>query len=1469
MYKFVFYNNYQISIMKKSIFLFISFLAFACILRAQKPISSSSFSGLKVPAYCASGDTNRTPIVFQAKLSGFTASAKYKYYVSYIAIKDTSNSAITGVGNDLLFKANGNIAYIKSPDFTSGNHDTLTVSAGGVFTGWFGSLNTNDARFTPGKYVYPMIVMQEVKSGSPPIQKFYLKDSIKVLGYAAIAGGNNGSAIYGNSFATDKNIVILYDDTTGTTNRPVAISLLENDGNSITDMSYFYRAKVSGNSGAWGNIIPNAFPNGVKRIEARSASTGNVSYYHKEQDATWGGDSTINQRFGHRPIYIKSDYAPLIAPEIQFSRILTNVNEASTVVKVVVSRKYGNADTSRASISLLSSSAIRGLDFNIDTTKKLKFKPYGIITDTVYVSILSDNVVESTESINIKLVKPVNGNIGSNNTHTVQIYDPSKPINNIFFSGIKIPTVCASGDTTRTPFFFQAKINGFMPLSKYKYYITYISISDTSSNSYFGAGSDLLMKANGNVAYISTPSFAPGNHDTLTIDIGGEYIGWFGALTTNDSRFTAGKYVYPMLVMQELDSVLKPTLKYYLTDSIKVLTYNKTAGSNNGTAIYGNSFATNKNIVALYDDVIGSTRRPISITYLENDGNTIAKMPNFYSTKVNAVSSAWGTIIPNTLTNGIKRIEVKDPKATFGFVYANIENDATWGSDSTVNPHGGSKPIYIKSDYAPLVQPDIQFTTNVTNVTEANTTIRLSVKRRFGNKDTTKVSFYVVSGNATPGSDYTINTSKTLVFKPYGDLTDTSTITLNILDDNVSELAENVAIKLLTPINGSIGAQSTNTVNIIDNDIPTIFFDKPGITISEAAGSVKFKVKMNTGASNATNVTLHVKYKSDSTLVPQEFKLGSNNKDTIFTFSGGKLKDSIDLKLNVINDNLAEDRNDTIIFVLRNPTSPATIAKDSLYTLVITDDDAPPVYSFSKKAISVKENGGSVKLRINLSGRNKNQSDIALKFIAASSSATESKDLTFNPTTQIFNIQTTDPDSIIVPITILNDNVHELTEIGVFILTPFANAKIGKPDTIRITILDDDAVEYTIKKVTTSKLSSGVADSLNVKCKLRGVVYGVNLQPSGTPNGFLFTLIDATGGIQVINSTGNKGYTVTEGDSIYVIGTIGQSAGMIQLQNIDSLIKLASGRTLKKPVATSVLDETTESKLIRLNVLKLANISQWPSSPMAANTVAKVKLVNQTDSFTLYIDSETDIDGTPAPTGFINVIGLGGQADNTSPFTSSYHIAPRKLTDILVNTVATFRFTTAGTRTPENRDSTNGFVVTGLNLNGPEQITIEIIGGTATRNVDYQMNSTSRTYNLTPAQPSAIVKVKLIDDAITEQPETIIWAIRGNQYGTIIGTDSIHTDTLIDDESVSIKMNKLAMETKIFPNPTKNVLNITAPAMITAITIVDINGKVILSVSNINAMDTLVNTENFAKGIYTITIMTDKGTISKSFSKIE
>ena len=74
----------------------------------------------------------------------------------------------------------------------------------------------------------------------------------------------------------------------------------------------------------------------------------------------------------------------------------------------------------------------------------------------------------------------------------------------------------------------------------------------------------------------------------------------------------------------------------------------------------------------------------------------------------------------------------------------------------------------------------------------------------------------------------------------------------------------------------------------------------------------------------------------------------------------------------------------------------------------------------------------------------------------------------------------------------------------------------------------------------------------------------------------------------------------------------------------DSIYVLNSGNALPAASVETTLDETTESELIQLIGFTLADATQWP----AAGSSANVDITNGTDTMTMRIDSDTDIDGS-------------------------------------------------------------------------------------------------------------------------------------------------------------------------------------------------------------------------------------------------
>jgi hypothetical protein len=167
-------------------------------------------------------------------------------------------------------------------------------------------------------------------------------------------------------------------------------------------------------------------------------------------------------------------------------------------------------------------------------------------------------------------------------------------------------------------------------------------------------------------------------------------------------------------------------------------------------------------------------------------------------------------------------------------------------------------------------------------------------------------------------------------------------------------------------------------------------------------------------------------------------------------------------------------------------------------------------------------------------------------------------------------------------------------------------------------------------------------------------------------NGLQFTLFD-NGGIGIFNPNNTVGYTVNEGDSVRVRGTINQFNGLTQI-NIDTLVLINSGNTIPSPRLVTSLGEDTESELIELEKLIINEIVSSTATGSSyklrnydgvvqAFELRVVNITNVDDSITLSVDDT-----------LCNVVGIGGQFDSSLPYTSFYQIIPRFYTDLNVNT---------------------------------------------------------------------------------------------------------------------------------------------------------------------------------------------------------
>lgn len=203
---------------------------------------------------------------------------------------------------------------------------------------------------------------------------------------------------------------------------------------------------------------------------------------------------------------------------------------------------------------------------------------------------------------------------------------------------------------------------------------------------------------------------------------------------------------------------------------------------------------------------------------------------------------------------------------------------------------------------------------------------------------------------------------------------------------------------------------------------------------------------------------------------------------------------------------------------------------------------------------------------------------------------------------------------------------------------------------------------YSIAQVT-GENSNGVADSVDVYCELTAYVYGVNTRASAT--GLQFTLIDGSNsaGINVFNLTDDFGYSVMEGDQIKIKGYIDQFNGLTEII-AQGISLVSSGNSLVSPQVVVKPDESTESRLIQIKNLHLADNTQWTTGQGAGFNVQVVSDDHPLDTIVVRIDNDVDLFNQPVPPQPFNLTGIGGQFDPTSPYLSDYQIAPRYIPDV-------------------------------------------------------------------------------------------------------------------------------------------------------------------------------------------------------------
>jgi hypothetical protein len=244
----------------------------------------------------------------------------------------------------------------------------------------------------------------------------------------------------------------------------------------------------------------------------------------------------------------------------------------------------------------------------------------------------------------------------------------------------RVIKVQSSSELSRLPFFALLHLYGLEPEATYQYRNT------------MGANAAMIVPRESVFGY----AFPPFPLATFKTNSRGEYLGWFAneiVGQTPSSQF--------LMQLQLNAGGVDTTIEMPIGD-VALLGISPPQGLRFqiGTGLIGvlptviDTLSTRSKIVLLYDTE-DSTARPLSSAVVEPDGiNAInTSRPQFYTDSVESRNGRFGTIIPNSLPNGIRRIEIYDLQ---GRLRASATStNGIWNGISSINPSTGATPLTL------------------------------------------------------------------------------------------------------------------------------------------------------------------------------------------------------------------------------------------------------------------------------------------------------------------------------------------------------------------------------------------------------------------------------------------------------------------------------------------------------------------------------------------------------------------------------------------------------------------------------------------------------------------------------------------------------------------------------------------------------------------------------------------------------
>ena len=780
---------------------------------------------------------------------------------------------------------------------------------------------------------------------------------------------------------------------------------------------------------------------------------------------------------------------------LQFSVSAITVHEAAGTVTLTVTRSGANMDAATVDYATANGSALAGSDYTA-TAGTLAWGAGDGTAKTITVPIAADAQVEPNEVFTVVLGNPVGANLGSAKTATVTIFNPGSlqfdaPTYSVMegvasvnltvnrlggSSGAASVTYATANGSAAAGQDYTAKtgtlawVDGDATAKTINVVIAndvlveadetfavnlnvatgavlgattqaVVTIQDNDSNVQFDAATASINEGGGvltlNVTRTGTLTAAASvNYATAagTALPSSDFISTNGTLT-----WAAGDGGTKSIAIPIVDNALVEGLEAFtVTLSAPI---GATLGSANRSTI---SVVDNDSAIqfvaatAAANEVAGTVSLNVtrtagagasvdaaSVDYLTANGTALAGSD--YTASGGTVSWNAGELGTKTIAIPVTDDTLVEPAETF--------------SVTLVNPVNASLGA-MKTATATLTDNDsnLQIASATYSVSETGPVSTVSVTRIGSLATPASVQYATANGTATAGSDYTA-ASGTLSWAA-GDGA-AKTFVVPIANDTLVEGAETFSVTLANPAGATLGATSTATVTLNDND-SMLQFSAAGYVVSEIAGNVVLSVNRIGNPSQAVSVS----YATANGTASSGFDYTARTGVLSWAANDATPKT---IAIPVTNDLINEGPESFVVTLLNGVN--ASLGNPVLATVTIVDNEASPAggIAFAQAKYTPAENGGSAVVSVTRTGDASGPATV--NYATAPGVATTTD---FSATSGVLSWAPGDATPRSVSIPILNDAVAEQVEAFTVTLSNPVGSTLGTQVQAVVAITDDD-----------------------------------------------------------------------------------------------------------------------------------------------------------------------------------------------------------------------------------------------------------------------------------------------------------------------------------------------------------------------------------------------------------------------------